>query len=256
MDVKVGLVTGGSRGIGAAVVEQLARAGAVVAGLDREPSPRSDADGPDGPAGGGAKLFVPCDVTDEATVVAAVERVRAELGPIDAAVLCAGIGGSSPITKMPVAEWDRVHAVNSRGVFLTLRQVARTMVADRRPGSIVVITSVSARTAERTMAHYSASKAAAEALVRVAARELGPRGVRVNAVAPGTTDTPLFSATDAVPGYRQRVASRAALGRVGTAEEVALAVMAVLTSPWITGQTVVADGGLSLWSPLDPTEAP
>ena len=244
MDVEVGLVTGGSRGIGAAAVEQLTAAGVAVADLDREPVP------------GGAKISLACDVSDEASVVSAIEAARSELGPIDVAVLSAGIGGSSPIVKMTAAEWDRVHAVNARGAFLSLREVARSMVADRRRGSIVVVSSVSAHTAERTMAHYSASKAAAEALVRVAARELGPRGIRVNAVAPGTTDTPLFSATSGVPGYQERVGSRAALGHVGTPEDVAAAILAVLSSPWITGQVITADGGLSLWSPLDPTEAP
>jgi NAD(P)-dependent dehydrogenase (short-subunit alcohol dehydrogenase family) len=104
------------------------------------------------------------------------------------------------------------------------------------------------------MAHYSSSKAAAEALVRVAAREFGSSNIRVNAVAPGTTDTPLFAQTDLLPGYRERVGSRAALGKVGEASEVAEAVIALLSTPWITGQVLVADGGLSLWSPLDPTE--
>jgi NAD(P)-dependent dehydrogenase (short-subunit alcohol dehydrogenase family) len=169
-------------------------------------------------------------------------------------VLSAGVGGSSPITRMAAAEWDRVHAVNSRGAFLVLREVARHMVDDGNPGAIVVVTSISARTAETTMAHYAASKAAAEALVRVAARELGPHGIRVNAVAPGTTDTPLFAATDAIPGYRERTAARAALGRTGSAAEVAEAIVAVLDLPWVTGQVIAADGGLALWSPLDPRE--
>jgi NAD(P)-dependent dehydrogenase (short-subunit alcohol dehydrogenase family) len=90
--------------------------------------------------------------------------------------------------------------------------------------------------------------------VRVAARELGPHGIRVNAVAPGTTDTPMFAATDAMRGYRERVAGRSALGRVGSAEEVAQAIVGLCTLDWVTGQIVAADGGVSLASPIDPAD--
>jgi NAD(P)-dependent dehydrogenase (short-subunit alcohol dehydrogenase family) len=242
MDIRSAVVVGGSRGIGAAVVERLAGAGAVVADLDLDPLP------------GAAKVSIACDVTDESSVASAVAQSRDALGRIDAAVLSAGVGGASPVLRLTVEEWDRVQSVNSRGVFLCLREVARVMVGDEHPGAIVVITSVSARSAERTMAHYSASKAAAEALIRVAARELGPKGIRVNAVAPGTTDTSLFSQTELIPGYRERVSRRAALGRVGHPAEVADAVAALLATPWVTGQVLTADGGLSLWSPLDPTD--
>jgi NAD(P)-dependent dehydrogenase (short-subunit alcohol dehydrogenase family) len=236
------VVVGGSRGIGAAVVERLAGAGAAVADLDLDPVP------------GPAKISIGCDVADEPSVIAAVRQAREALGKIDTAVISAGVGGASPILRMTAEEWDRVHTVNSRGVFLCVRELAKAMTEDGQAGSIVVITSVSARSAERTMAHYSSSKAAAEALVRVAARELGPKNIRVNAVAPGTTDTPLFAQTDLLPGYRDRVSKRAALGTVGEASDVADAVLAVLNTPWVTGQVLVADGGLSLWSPLDPTE--
>jgi NAD(P)-dependent dehydrogenase (short-subunit alcohol dehydrogenase family) len=92
-------------------------------------------------------------------------------------------------------------------------------------------------------------------LVRVAARELGPFGIRVNAVAPGTTDTPLFASTARLPGYAARVAGRTALGRVGEPDDVAQAIMAVLRMGWVTGQVVAADGGVSLWSPIDPVES-
>ena len=121
-------------------------------------------------------------------------------------------------------------------------------------GAIVAITSVSGFLTERRMAHYSVSKAALAQLVRSAARELGARGIRVNAVAPGTTDTPMFTATDRLPGYRERVAQRAALGRLGTARDVAQAAVALCTLDWVTGQVVAADGGVALHSPIDPQE--
>lgn len=166
-------------------------------------------------------------------------------------MLSAGVGGSAPLLDMTTAEWDRVVNVNLRGAFVCLRECARAMA---RGGAIIAITSVSGFLVDRTMAHYSASKAGLAQLVRSAARELGPRGIRVNAVAPGTTDTPMFSATDRLPGYRERVARRSALGRVGTADDVADAVVALCTTDWVTGQVLAADGGVSLYSPIDPME--
>ncbi len=243
-DAPTALVTGGSRGIGAAVVSLLAADGWWVHDLDRDPCP----DAPDG------VIRHRCDVADETEVVRAVRSARDATGPIGMAVLNAGTGGSSPVATMSVAEWDRVHGLNARGTFLCLREVARTMLHDGVGGAVVAVTSISARQSERTMAHYASSKAAVEALVRTAAVELGPSGIRVNAVAPGTTDTPMFTQTDGLPGYRDRVACRAALGRVGSAEEVARAVVAVAGLEWVTGQVLAADGGLSRWSPIDPLE--
>jgi NAD(P)-dependent dehydrogenase (short-subunit alcohol dehydrogenase family) len=129
------------------------------------------------------------------------------------------------------------------------------MVDAGNGGAIVAVTSVSGFLTDRMMAHYTVSKAGLAALVRVAAREFGAHGIRVNAVAPGTTDTPMFAATDRMPGYRDRVASRAALGRLGTAGDVAQAITAVLQLDWVTGQVVVADGGVSLASPIDPRDS-
>jgi NAD(P)-dependent dehydrogenase (short-subunit alcohol dehydrogenase family) len=159
-----------------------------------------------------------------------------------------------PILDLTTDEWDRVMSVNLRGAFVTLRESARAMVARERPGAIVAVTSVSGFLTDRSMAHYSVSKAGLAALVRVAAREFGPYGIRVNGVAPGTTDTPMFKATDALRGYRERVAERSALGRVGTAHEVAQAIVGLCTLDWVTGQVVAADGGVSLASPIDPTD--
>jgi 3-oxoacyl-[acyl-carrier protein] reductase len=170
------------------------------------------------------------------------------------AVLNAGTGGFGRLVDLPTEEWDRVMGVNARGVFLCLRESARRMVDAGRPGCIVVTSSISAAGHERGMAHYAASKAAVDALVSVAARELGPKGVRVNAVAPGTTDTPLYASTAQIPGFTERVERRTPLGRVGGAGEVADVVLALIGLDWVTGQVVAADGGLSLFSPIDPFE--
>jgi NAD(P)-dependent dehydrogenase (short-subunit alcohol dehydrogenase family) len=171
------------------------------------------------------------------------------LGGLDVAIISAGVGGGSPMLELTTTEWDRVMNVNLRGAFVTLRECARAMTGG---GAIVAITSISGFLADRTMAHYAASKAGLAQLVRSAARELGPLGIRVNAVAPGTTATPMFAATDRLTGYRERVAAHAALGRVGTPDEVAQAALALCTLDWVTGQVLAADGGVSLHSPIDP----
>lgn len=236
------IVTGGASGIGAASVDLLRKAGARVAVLDlHAESEHGD-------------LSIPTDVGDEDQVVAAVQQVVAELGPPDVAVLAAGVGGYAPVLEMTAAQWDQVHRVNIRGVFLSLRECGRAMVAADRPGAIVAIGSVSGIVSDRSLAHYATAKAAVHQLVRVAAAELGSQGIRVNAVAPGCTDTPMFAVVDGLPGYRDLVARRAALGRVGSPQEVAEAILALLRLDWVTGQVLAADGGLTLRSPLDPAD--
>jgi len=230
------LVTGGASGIGEACTAQLRAAGARVAVLDVHDAPHAD-------------VMVRADVADEGQVVEGVGRAVAELGGLNIAVLSAGVGGSAPLCEMTTAEWDRVMNVNLRGAFICLRECARAMTDG---GVIVGITSVSGMLHERTMAHYGASKAGFAHLVQSAARELGSRRIRVNAVAPGITDTPMFVPTERLPGYRERVGQRAALGRIGTADEVAQAVVSLCTLDWVTGQVLAADGGVSLYSPIDP----
>ncbi|HYU39692.1 MAG TPA: SDR family NAD(P)-dependent oxidoreductase [Acidimicrobiia bacterium] len=240
LDTAVALVTGGASGIGAATTAQLRDAGARVAVLDVQ---AQDGDG---------DLAVKCDVGDESQVIESMQRVVDELGPPSAAVLAAGIGGMSPILQMSAEEWDRVQRVNLRGVFLCLREAARAMVAAGQPGAIVAVGSVSGIVSDRGIVHYSTTKAAVHQLARVAAAEMGPQGIRVNAIAPGCTDTPMFAVTEQLPGYQDMVSERAALGRIGTAEEVAAAIVALLRLDWVTGHVLVADGGITLRSPLDP----
>jgi 3-oxoacyl-[acyl-carrier protein] reductase len=241
MDVTSGaaLVTGGASGIGAATVSLLQAMGARVASVDLQQSAVAD-------------LSIQADVGDEDQMGAAVQRAQDELGLLKAAVLGAGIGGFSPVRSISLDDWDRIYRVNVRGALIGLRECAEAMTDG---GAIVAVTSISAVTAERGMAAYSTSKAALSQLVRVAARELGPSGVRVNAVAPGATDTPLFASTAALPGYQERAVARAPLGRLGTSVDIAAAIVSLLNLDWVTGQVLVADGGLSLYSPIDPIES-
>jgi NAD(P)-dependent dehydrogenase (short-subunit alcohol dehydrogenase family) len=236
------LVTGGASGIGDATVTALHDAGTRVAVLDLAPASHAD-------------VHVQVDIGDEDALAAAIAHATSELGALDGAVVNAGIGGMAPILRMTTAEWDRVMNVNLRGAFVTMRECGRAMRDAQRPGSIVAVTSVSGFLTDRHMAHYSVSKAGLAALVRVAAREFGEHGITVNAVAPGTTDTPMFAATDRLPGYRERVAQRSALGRLGTAGDVADTIVSLLQLDWVTGQVLAADGGVSLASPIDPLDS-
>ena len=200
------VVTGGASGIGAACVAQLREAGARVVVLDL-------ADAPD------AHGSVQVDIADEAAVVAGVGDAVTMLGGLDVAVLSAGVGGSAPLLDLTTAEWDRVSNVNLRGAFVSLRECARAMRDGSPPagGAIVAVTSISGFLSERRMAHYAVSKAGLAQLVRSAARELGVYGITVNAVAPGTTETPMFAATERLARIPRagRAARRARPGRDG-----------------------------------------
>jgi len=234
----VAIVTGGASGIGAATVSLLTAMGSKVVSLDLQPSTE-------------AELSITADVADEDQFRDAVLRVQEELGLLKLVVLNAGVGSFNPIRSMSLDEWDRVHRVNVRAALIGMRECAEAMSDG---GAIVAVSSISGFTAERGMAAYSTSKAALAQLVRIAARELGPR-ITVNAVAPGATDTPLFSSTAELPGYQERAAARAPLGRLGRPIDIAAAIVSLLSLDWVTGQVLVADGGLSLYSPIDPMEA-
>jgi NAD(P)-dependent dehydrogenase (short-subunit alcohol dehydrogenase family) len=233
------LVTGGSSGIGAEICRLVLEAGGQAVSLDR-----------DAPRGG--VPFVQCDVGDEQAVVAAVAEAAATMGGLDRAFLNAGIGGVGGILDLSGEAWDAMHRVDLRGVFLCLRECARLMVGEGGGGSIVVTSSISSFLADRRMSHYNSAKAGANQLVRIAAAELGPHGVRVNAIAPGVTATPMAATTDeTLPGYKDAVASRTPLGGIGPADAVAEAAIALSDMRWVTGQILAADGGVSLFSPID-----
>jgi NAD(P)-dependent dehydrogenase (short-subunit alcohol dehydrogenase family) len=140
--------------------------------------------------------------------------------------------------------------VNLTGTWLTMRAVAQAMI-DNGGGSIVAVSSISGTVADRDMGAYCVSKAGVDMLVRVAASEWGPHGIRVNAVGPGATRTPMLAEAEQLPGWVDGLGQRTALGRVGEADDVAEAIVAVLEMGWVTGQTVFADGGLALHSPVD-----
>jgi NAD(P)-dependent dehydrogenase (short-subunit alcohol dehydrogenase family) len=228
------VVVGGASGIGDAVVEAEKQRGTDVVVWDIA-----------------GAYDVKCDVTDPASVDAALEDTIARVGVASEVTVTAGVGHSGMLLDLPVDEWDRVIAVNTRGPLLVMRAFARAMIDAGTPGSIVATSSVSARLVDRSMGAYCASKAALSMLVEVAACEWGPHGIRVNAVGPGVTTTPMLGRAPTDSGWLASVQERTALGRLGTAEDIAQAIRALHDVEWMTGQIVECDGGLGLHSPID-----
>jgi NAD(P)-dependent dehydrogenase (short-subunit alcohol dehydrogenase family) len=232
------IVTGGASGIGAAVVEALQARGVAVASLDL-----TDA--------GPAKIRIVGDVSDEASLDGAFADAVNALGGLHYAFVNAGVAGMAPILGMPSTEWDRVVNINLRGAFLTLQRAGRAIKATGDGGAIVATASSAGILADVGFVHYSVSKMGLRQMVRVAARELGPYGIRVNAVAPGVTRTPMTTATEQLPGYLDHVVENTPLGRLGETDDIAEAVLALFAMRWVTGQTLAADGGVTLKSGTD-----
>ncbi len=227
------IVTGGASGIGAAVVERLRAADHNVVVWDVK---------------GGD---IDCDISDPDAVSAALDRTVASHGVPSRLVACAGVGASGLLLEQTPADWQRVIDTNLTGTWLTMRAVAQAMVDQGSGGSIVAVSSVSGTLADRDMGAYCVSKAGIDMLVRVAAAEWGTHGIRVNAVGPGVTRTPMLANPEQLPGWVDGLTERTALGRLGEPDDIAEAIVAVLEMSWVTGQTVFADGGLALHSPID-----
>src|SRR5258707_12616114 len=167
-------------------------------------------------------------IGDPAAVSAAIDQTVADHGPADRLVACAGIGASGLLLERAPADWQRVIDTNLTGTWLTMRATARAMVDAGAGGSIVAVSSISGTLVDRDMGAYCVSKAGIDMLVRVAATEWGPHGIRVNAVGPGVTPTPMVTQAEQLPGWLDGLSQRTALGRSGEADDVAEAIVAVL----------------------------
>lgn len=240
LDGKVALVTGGSRGIGAAISRELARAGAKVVVNYRAGQEAADEVAEE--IGG---LAVQADVSKPEEVQALIERVEGEFGDIDALVNNAGVTRDTLIARMSDDDWETVIDTNLRGTFNTSRAVSRKMLR-RRAGSIVNLSSVVGVHGNPGQANYAASKAGIIGLTKALARELGSRGVRVNAIAPGYISTELTGVLN--DEQRGLILQNTPLGRLGEPEDVARAVRFLCSdeAAFITGEVLLVDGGLGM----------
>ena len=234
---RIALVTGASRGIGAAIAASLAEAGAAVAVNYRERFNDADAVVAGIKRKGGRAIATAADVSQAASVAKMVDEVASMLGPVDILVNNAGMAIVRGIDDLSEADFDQTIAVNLKSAFLCTQAVLASMRA-RKWGRIVNISSGAARGAGAIGVHYNASKAGMEGLTRGYAARLVKEGITVNAVAPSLIETDMMRG-------RSDLARNIPLGRLGQPDEVAQAVLMVLGNDYMTGQTIVLNGGMA-----------
>ncbi|MEH1031893.1 3-oxoacyl-ACP reductase FabG [Micromonospora profundi] len=240
----VALVSGGSRGIGRAVVRQLAADGYDVAFCYQSNREAAEKVAAEVLETGARVLARQVNVADAAQVREFVNGVERDLGEIAALVTVAGIIRDRPVAMMADEDWQAVIDVNLGGVYNVCRASIRKMMR-RRGGAIVTVSSVAGITGSPGQTNYSASKAGIIGFTKALAKEVGPYGIRVNTLAPGFIETDMLN--DLPAGLAVGVQQRTALGRLGQAEEIAPVVTFLLSeqASYLTGQVVTVDGGLT-----------
>ena len=247
LERKTAIVTGGAKGIGYAISSRFVEDGAKVVIADNDDSAGQEALETLGRLGD--VEYVHCDVSDRLDVRNLIAKTIEAYGAIDILVANAGISHAADFLEIEEADFDRVMAVNLKGVFLTCQAVAKHMVGaieeGHKPGSIIAMSSINAEVAIANQVPYSASKGAVRQLVKVMALSLAPHGIRVNAIGPGSIMTEMLRTVNADPQARETILSRTPAGRIGEPSEVAsvAAFLADDASSYITGQTIYADGG-------------
>jgi sorbose reductase len=244
---RTALVTGGGRGIGAALAQALAEAGADVAIADLDLATAQET-AASLTALGLRSLAIQVDVTDAADVRRMVETVVAAWGRLDVAVNSAGVANRSPAEDLTEEAWDFVVDIDLKGIYLCTREEGRAMLA-LGAGSIINIASMSGQIVNRPQlhAHYNAAKAGVIQYTRSCAAEWAGRGVRVNSLSPGHTRTPMTA--EAEPEMGPTWLSNTPMGRLGTPEDLqgATIYLASAASAYVTGHDLVVDGGYTLW---------
>jgi 2-dehydro-3-deoxy-D-gluconate 5-dehydrogenase len=248
---KKALVTGGARGIGYAIVYRLAEAGATVTIVDLN-SEKGNQAAHDLAACGYSVAFLPCNVSREEEVKRTVSAASASMHGLDILVNNAGIFPSTPVLQMASADMDSVLAVNIKGVFYMIREAAGYMIEHNTAGSIINIASIdSVHPSHKNMSLYDASKGAVLTLTRSLAKELGPAGIRVNAIAPGgiLTEGALSQKGEQFnrAGLKEFM-SRITLGRMGKADDIGRVALFLASdlAGYMTGSLITVDGGYLL----------
>jgi L-rhamnose 1-dehydrogenase len=247
LEGKVSVITGAARGIGRAIALRFAQEGASVAVVDLRREKGCETVRLIEDAGGRA-IFVQTDVSDQRQVQAMVDQVVRRWGTIHILVNDAGVCPFEGFLEMSEDLWNHVLDVNLKGYFLCSQAVARVMVNQGVKGRIVAVSSISSEFGGSSQAHYCASKAGINLLVKSMAISLGPYGITCNAVLPGTIETDINREALADPDVRDYWSKRAPLGRIGSPEDVAGPVLffAGDDSAWCTGSMLVVDGGTSV----------
>jgi NAD(P)-dependent dehydrogenase (short-subunit alcohol dehydrogenase family) len=238
MAAKIALVTGGAQGIGLACGRALAADGYRVMLADIRDSVEEAAEGI------GGRGFV-CDVADTDALMALFDRIEAEEGPVAALVNNAGIAKPGDFLEYSMEDFDAVIGLNLRAVFAATQRAAKGMVKAGIEGAIVNMSSINAVVAIPAIPAYCASKGGVQQITKAASLALADKGIRVNAVGPGSIDTEMMAGVNASPEAYARVMSRTPMGRVGTADEIGN-VVAFLCSDkasYVTGETIYVDGG-------------
>jgi L-rhamnose 1-dehydrogenase len=250
---KVAVVTGGSRGIGRATSEALARYGASVvvnyygaADADLKKADAADTVVDSITAAGGKAVAHEADIADEAAARGLIDRAVDEYGHIDILVNNAGICPSDDFLEMPIETFDRVHAVNLRGAFICSQQAGRHMVRQGTGGRIVTVSSISALVGGSYQTHYCPTKSGLHSLMQSLAIVLGPHGITCNSVGPGEVDTDM---NRIIPDYDEiaaQLASRIPIGRVAQPEDIAdpIVFLASDEARYVNGAFLLIDGGM------------
>jgi NAD(P)-dependent dehydrogenase (short-subunit alcohol dehydrogenase family) len=238
---KVAIVTGAARGIGLAIAQRFVKEGAKVVLADRLAAETVAEASKLGPAA----TAVPTDVGDAVEVRRLVARTAERFGRLDCMVANAAVQAEIPFLDLTEEEFDRVIRVNLKGAFLCGQTAARHMVEARTPGSIINMSSVNAVVAHPVLVHYAASKGGIAMLTKGMAVSLAPHGIRVNAIGPGTVNTPINANFFSMPGMVERFLMRTPLGRIAEADEIASVAVFLASdeASYVTGTTIYADGG-------------